>query len=191
MDAQSREGLMRIGIVAVAGLMVAAGAQAQTGSASTAQLSQYVVVGAGCPGQLTAQQQTQGPGTVWTIAQQDTDKKSQNAPGSMGVHVSFASPKTQVASLELSVSYLPPGLRLMPTDPKQGTKDTREDSKTFVLKQEAAMHINGDLMVGPAATITRVHLVSATFADGSVWHAPNANACSIEPNRVMLVDTKK
>jgi hypothetical protein len=52
------------------------------------------------------------------------------------------------------------------------------------------MHVNGDLMVGPAATITRVHLISATFADGSVWHAANANACSIEPNRVLPVDAK-
>jgi hypothetical protein len=108
----------------------------------------------------------------------------------MGVHVAFASPKTQVASLELSVSYLPPGLRVMPIDAKLGAKDMREDSKTFVLKQEAAMHVKGDLMVGPAATITRVHLISATFADGSVWHAANEGTCTIEPNRVLLVDAK-
>src|ERR1700761_6104360 len=118
---------MRIGIVAVAGLMVAVGAQAQQASdASAKQMPRYVLVEPGCPGQLSARQQTQGGGTVWTIAQQDMDKKSQNAPGSMGVHVSFDSPKTQVASLELSVSYLPAGLRFMPTDPKQGTKDIRE-----------------------------------------------------------------
>jgi hypothetical protein len=182
---------MRVFVMAVAGLMVAAGAQAQQSSdASAKQMTRYVLVEPGCPGQLSARQAPQWPGTVWTIAQQDTDKKSQDAPGSMGVHVSFVSPKTQVASLELSVSYLPPGQRLMPTAPKQGTKDMREDSKTFVLKQEAAMHVDGDLMVGPAATITRVHLISATFADGSVWHAANANACSIEPNRVLPVDAK-
>ena len=183
---------MRVFVMAVAWLMVAAGAQAQQSSdASAKQMPRYVLVEPGCPGQLSAHQQTQGVGTVWTIAQQDTDKKSQNAPGSMGVHVSFESPKTwQVASLELSVSYLPAGLRVMPIDQKQGTKDMREDSKTFVLKQEAAMHVKGDLMVGPAATITRVHLISATFADGSVWHAANEGTCTTEPNRVLLVDAK-
>jgi hypothetical protein len=181
---------MRVFVMAVAGLMAGVGQAQQSSDASAKQMPRYVLVEPGCPGQLSAHQQTQGVGTVWTIAQQDTDNKSQNAPGSMGVHISFESPKTQVASLELSVSYLPQGLRVMPIDQKQGTKDMREDSKTFVLKQEAAMHVNGDLMVGPAATITRVHLMSATFVDGSVWHAANANACSIEPNRVLLVDAK-
>ena len=182
---------MRVFVMAVAGFVAAGAGQAQQASdASAKQMPRYVLVEPGCPGQLSAHQQTQGVGTVWTIAQQDTDKKSQDAPGSMGVHVSFASPKTQVASLELSVSYLPPGLRVMPIDAKLGAKDMREDSKTFVLKQEAAMHVKGDLMVGPAATITRVHLISATFADGSVWHAANESTCTIEPNRVLLVDAK-
>jgi hypothetical protein len=181
---------MRVFVMAVAGFMVAAAAQAQQSAVKLGPPGDGVNFRGACPGQLSARQQTQWPGTVWTIAQQDTEQKSQNAPGSMGVHVSFESPKTQVASLELSVSYLPPGQRLMPTAPKQGTKDMREDSKTFVLKQEAALHVSGDLMVGPAATITRVHLMSATYADGSVWHAANANACSIEPNRVLLVDAK-
>jgi hypothetical protein len=182
---------MRVFVIAVVGLMVAGVGQAQQKMMDEPVNAQAVPMAQRCPGQLSAHQQTQGVGTVWTIAQQDTDKKSQDAPGSMGVHVSFESPKTwQVASLELSVSYLPAGLRVMPIDQKQGTKDMREDSKTFVLKQEAAMHVKGDLMVGPAATITRVHLISATFADGSVWHAANEGTCTIEPNRVLLVDAK-
>jgi hypothetical protein len=87
----------------------------------------------------------------------------------------------------LRVSYLPQGLRLMPVDPKQGTKDMRESDKTFVLQQKAAMHVVGDLLVGPAATITYVHLMSVTYADGSVWHAPSPDACTVVPNRVMEV----
>ncbi|HEY4010898.1 MAG TPA: hypothetical protein VGM11_12160 [Acidobacteriaceae bacterium] len=180
---------MRFGAVAVVGLMAAAVAQAQTGSASTAQASRYVIVGSGCPGQLMARQQTNGVGTVWATALEDKDKKDRSrAPGSMGVHVEFEGAKTNVQALELSVSYLPPGMRLMPVDPKQRTKDTREDRKTFVLKQEAAMHIDGDLMVGPAATITRVHLASVTYADGSMWRAPSEDACTVEPNRVLPVN---
>ena len=52
-------------------------------------------------------------------------------------------------------------------------KSAKESKKTFVLQQEAALRVDADLLVGPAATITRVHLVSATFADGSVWRAPS------------------
>ncbi len=181
---------MRFGVVAVACLMVAAVGQAQTGSASTAQFSQYVIVGANCPGQLTAQQQARGGQTLWTIAEEDQGAKNEANKAGLGVHVAFHDLKTPVHSLELRVSYLPQGLRLMPTDPKQGTKDMRESDKTFVLQQKAAMHVVGDLLVGPAATITRVHLMSVTYADGSVWRAPSADACSVVPNRMVEVAAK-
>jgi hypothetical protein len=101
--------------------------------------------------------------------------------------VAFQGVKAPVRSLELRVSYLPSGLRVMPVDPKQGTKDMRESDKTFVLQQKAGVHVVGDLLVGPAATITRVHLMSVTFSDGSVWRAPSADACSVVPNGVMEV----
>jgi hypothetical protein len=45
-------------------------------------------------------------------------------------------------------------------------------------------------MVGPAATIESVHLKSVTFTDGSVWHAANDSTCTIEPIRVLEVDSK-
>ena len=182
---------MRFGVVAVAGLMVAAVGQAQTGSASTAQLSQYVVVGAECPGQLTAQRQAKGVETVWTVAQEDEGAKNQTNKSGLGVRVAFQGVKTPMHSLELRVSYLPQGLRLMPVDPKQEAKDMRESDKTFVLQQKAAMHVVGDLLVGPAATITRVHLMSVTYADGSVWRAPSADACSVVPSGYMLVEAKR
>ena len=178
---------MRVFVMAVAWLMVAAGAQAQQGSASTAQLSQNVVVGGECPGQLTAQRRPTAGETIWTAAQEDKSAKDQANKPTLGVHVAFQGVKTPVRSLELRVSYLPSGLRVMPVDPKQGTKDMRESDKTFVLQQKAGVHVVGDLLVGPAATITRVHLMSVTFSDGSVWRAPSADACSVVPNGVMEV----
>jgi hypothetical protein len=181
---------MRVFVMAVAGLLVAGVGQAQTGSASTAQLSQYVVVGTNCPGQLTAQRRPTAGETVWTVAQEDKGEKDQANKPSLGVHVAFQGVKTPMRSLELRVSYLPSGLRLMPVDPKQGTKDMQESDKTFVLQQKAAVHVVGDLLVGAAATITRVHLMSVTFADGSVWRAPSADACSVVPNGVMEVAAK-
>jgi hypothetical protein len=183
---------MRIGVVAVAGLMVAAGAQAQQQSseASAKQMPRYVAVGAGCPGQLSAHQQSSGGSTMWTIALEDKDKKEQPpAAGSLGVHVEFQGVKTQARSAELSVSYLPAGLRVMPVTP--GAKSSQESKKkTFELTAEDKARVEGNLMVGRAATIESVHLMSVTFTDGSVWHAANDSTCTIEPNRVVRVDSK-
>ena len=182
---------MRFGLVAVAGLMVAAVGQAQTRGANAIPASQYAVVTVGCPGQLTAQQQAKGAGmTVWTMAQGDPNGLNDlNKPG-LGVRVGFQGGKAPIRSLELQVSYLPPGLRYIPTDQRQAVKDMRESDKTFVLQEKDVTQVAGDLLVGPAATITRVHLMSVTYADGSVWHPSSADACSVVPNRVMEVATK-
>jgi hypothetical protein len=178
-------------IVAVAGLMVAAGAQAQQGRASKAQASRYVIVGEGCPGQLKAQQQSIGGATMWVTALEDKDKKDlTHAPSSMGVHVEFESAKTPARSAELSVSYMAAGMRVMPVTPGASAKGPQELKKTFALAAEDKDRVEGDLMVGPASMIKDVHLISVTFADGSVWRAPNENACTIEPNRVLPVDKK-
>jgi hypothetical protein len=183
---------MRIGIVAVAGLVVAAGAQAQQGSVNQAQLSQYVVTGSACPGQLQARQHATGGATVWTTALEDQKDPAQAKPNGLGVHVEFEGAKAAIKALELRVSYEPLGLKRVPVTP--GTNgfagSTPEREKNFNLDREAAMRLDADLLVGPAATITRVHLMSATFADGSVWQAPSLNACSVVPSRVVLVKSK-
>jgi hypothetical protein len=143
----------------------------------------------GCPGQLTAQQRAGGGQTVWTGPQGNWNAQSDaNKPG-LGVRVAFQGGKT-IRSLELRVSYLPPGLRFMPMDTKQTTKDMRESDKTFVLQDKDGLRVVGDLLVGPAATITRVHLMSVTYADGSVWHPSSDEQCSVVPNRVMEVAAK-
>jgi hypothetical protein len=201
---------MRFGLVAVVGLMVAAGAWAQQGAvvpdpqggvklgqanASTAAAGlevqrRYAVVGVGCPGDLQARQQATGGATVWTTALEDEHGAR---PSGLGVHVVFVGEKTAVKALELRVSYLPLGLRRMlvsPTVANVVEASPQERAKTFDLDREAAMRIGGNLLVGPAATITRVHLVSLTYADGSMWHASSDDQCSIVPNRVMEVATK-
>jgi hypothetical protein len=183
---------MRIGLAAVAGLMVAVAAQAQQGGVRQSQLSQYVVTGSACPGQLQARQQAAGGATVWTTALEDQKDGADSKPNGLGVHVEFQGVKTAIKTLDLRVSYEPIGLKRMPVTP--GTNgfagSTPELEKNFNLDRDASMRVEGDLLVGPAATITRVHLMSATFADGSVWHAPTQNACSVVPSRVVLVKTK-
>lgn len=195
MEAQSLEGPMRIGAVAVVGLMIAAGAQAQTQTQVFVQRgvpanARIVAAGPTCPaGVLRARQQAAGGTTIWTIAQEDRNNKYQRGtPASMGVHVAFDSRLNLVQSLELSVTYLPVKLRLMPVAPTEGPAP--DPKKTFVLKREAALKIDGDLMVGPAATIKTVHLISATYSDGSVWRAPTEDSCTVEPSGLLLVGAK-
>lgn len=126
---------------------------------------------------------------MWTVAQEDLGivRQGRSQPASMGVHVNFDA-KDPVQSLELSVSYLPLKLRLMPAAP--GADKKNDPSKTFVLKQEAALKVDGDLMVGPASTIRTVHLISATYANGTVWRAPNEDSCTVEPSGLLLVGGK-
>jgi hypothetical protein len=129
---------------------------------------------------------------VWTTALEDQEKKGRTpAPGSMGVHVEFDGAKMQARSVELSVRYLPFGLRVMPVTPDTNAKSSQESKKkTFTLVGEDKTPIAGNLMVGPASMIDSVHLMSVTFSDGSVWHAPNDSACTVAPERLILVDTK-
>lgn len=212
---------MRFGIVAVAGLMIAAGvAQAQQVKAAEPQIPTeqqtkaivtraeqttvhrgvpakglVIVSGRTCPaGLLRADQQAIGGATVWTTALEDEGDKDGllRRPTGLGVHVDFQGTTGAVKALELRVSYEPLGLKRVPAG--LGTNgfvnNSREREKNFNVDREAAMRIHADLLVGPAATITRVHLMSATFADGSVWHAPTPDACSVVPNRFMRVKTK-
>lgn len=191
---------MRFGAVAVVGLMTASLAAAQQASApvvigpavsSGSVHPRIVVVGSGCPGELLARQQATNGQMLWATALEDrSDSALASRPRGLGVHVEFEHAASPVKALELRVSYLPIGLRLMPVTPRMintVAAQPQERAKTFHLVREAATRIGGDLLVGPAATITRVHLISATYADGSVWRAPTEDACSVVPNRTMLV----
>lgn len=178
---------MRIGAV---GVMIAATALSQPLSAGVTLTSRVAVTGSGCPGWLRADQHAVGgQRTVWTMALEDKGKKEQwPDPGGMGMHMVFENARTPMRSLELSVSYLPPGLRLMPG---ADGRYAQEMKKTFALTVDDKTRVERNLMVGPAAMITRAHLISATFADGSVWHAASEGACSLEPSHALAMDGKE
>ena len=213
MDAKSLEVPMRSSLIAILGMMAGLGVASAQQAPNVAAGSPVTVppnvtvgpllksldrnvllLGADCPGQLTARQQASGGATVWTTAVEDqTDKDTANGkPKGLGVHIDFQGTKTAVKALELRVSYEPLGLKRVPVGP--GTNDfvsnTVVREKNFNLDREAARRVDADLLVGPAATITRVHLVSATFANGTAWRAPSSDACSVVPSHFMLVNSK-
>lgn len=192
---------MRVFVMAVAGLMVAAGVQAQQSTQAQQKAEkglkdlQAAMVARECPGVLRVQHQPTGP-TMWTVALEDKgpDNQAQRMKGP-GLHVEFDGVldgvRERVNALELSVSYLPAGLRVTPVEADMQSASAKESKKTFVLQQEAAGRVDADLLIGPAATITRVHLVSATFADGYVWHATGEDVCSVAPSLYMPVEAKR
>jgi len=150
------------------------------------------VAGTKCPGLLRANQHAVGgERTQWTGALEDKDKHPFPVMGTMGVHVVFQGTETRARSLEFSVSYLPAGLRKMKVDPGADGTSPQTMKKTYALTGGNKARVEGDLLVGPASTVTCVHLVSATFADGSAWHATSESECSVEPNHVMAVDGKE
>lgn len=205
---------MRFSAVAVMGLMVAAGvaraqqkapeAQTPTDKQTPAEQQQKamvilqgtvsVVPGSVCPGALRASQQaTGGEIMVWTKSPGDYETFPGTRAQGLGVHVEFEHAGSRVKSVELRVSYLPLKLRSMPVDAMTATPVTMpemEREKTFVLDRVAGTRVGGDLLVGPAATITRVRLVSVTYEDGSTWHEPVNGACAVVPSRIMLVAGK-
>lgn len=171
----------------VAGLMILAIAKAQSMSGGVTPAAKNAATK--CPGWLRADQHTVGGQRIlWTFALEDKDKKDQWWPilGSLGVHVAFQGPETRTRSLEFSVSYLPPGVR---STGREGSAQLLK--KSYVLTGDEKERLEGNLLVGSASTVTRVQLVSATFADGSVWHAASDGACSVEPNRVIPIDGKE
>ena len=147
-----------------------------------------------CPVGMTAQQQASGQ-TLWTIALEDQRSSKNDAamrPGDAGVHVELTGFKDKaIRQVKLTVYFLAPGTHAIPVTESE-TGATSDLQKTFELAaaEGSARKLAGDLLVGPAASITRVHVLSITYADGSTWQASSSANCTIEPNRVILVGSR-
>jgi hypothetical protein len=137
------------------------------------------VPAAGCGVGLYAQQRGAG-GTVWTTALED---KSQAPKDKSGVHIQVSHRDQGIREVTLRVTFLPYGLRALPTDtmPK---KDMREESKTFTVhaKNATEKKLTGDLLLGRVSGVKSVAVESIDFADGSSWKAPASNPCSVTPS---------
>jgi hypothetical protein len=147
---------------------------------------------AGCPVGISASLQARGQ-TMWTIAQEDNRASSTQTYGA-GVHVDLRALKPNaIQGVTLSVSYLTFGLhtQLVTQFSAQPGKPVSERSKTFQLvsADPDVPDLSGDLLVGSAATIQRVKLLSVRYADGTEWHSAPARRCSIEPSHILLVST--
>jgi hypothetical protein len=167
-------------------------AQTQTETQLQAQLEvqKAAVIQSSCPVGMFAQRRDSGQ-TLWITSFEDEhqpQKIDPLKPGNTGVHVFLSSHgKATISQVEIAVYYVSPGARTLPVAADGTPADLH---KTFNLSAEngAALKLAGDLLLGPVAGITRVHLVSIDYADGTSWHATES-ACSVEPSRFILVDT--
>lgn len=144
-----------------------------------------------CPVGMTAQQRASGQ-TVWTTALEDAANPrnlDSLRPGNTGVHVELnAHGKSSIHQAELAVYFMAPRTRVLPVVEADALPAQK---KTFNLATDrASLKLMGDLLVGPAASITRVQLLSLTYADGTTWSARSDSPCSVEPDRFILVDAR-
>ena len=173
-------------------LLVTGNLAAQT-SPVTTTLHPSATYDPGCPVGMSARQKGAGQ-TLWTIAledQRDAVRAANAKRGGMGVAVELKAEKEHgIREAVFEVSYLLPEARAMLIDRPGLPKGAELKKKTFSLSAGDAgtLKLTGDLLVGRAAMIDRVHLVSLSYADGMQWQARNAGSCAIEPSRVVLVD---
>jgi hypothetical protein len=152
-----------------------------------------------CPVGLMAQRRDDGK-TVWVVSFEDEAKTNHATtlkPGSAGVHVSLtASERSTIRKAEVAVYFVPPATRVLPVNQysqyaAKAPKAPAEQKKTFHVSasDDNSQQLTADLLVGPASGITHIHILSMDYADGTTWTAPNKNACTVEPNGLLLVGT--
>jgi hypothetical protein len=153
-----------------------------------------------CPVSMYAHQQGD-PVAMWTTSLEDANKFPYKSDGRTlmphtGVHVNLNAQRRAIKQVELVVSFMPPGTRVLPVTGSQFQSDQKapasEAQKNFELYADDAtgLKLSGNLLLGPVADITRVTLVGIHYADGGSWTAPAHNSCSIKPSLYMPVDAK-
>jgi hypothetical protein len=129
--------------------------------------------------------------TIWTTALEDQSNAAPTAgkAAPSGIHVEVSSTKKSIDQIELRVHYVPVGLRAMPL---QSTSNLPDATKTFNLAAAdgGALQLNGNLLVGPAATIQRVTVLSIRYADGSAWQPTAKQSCAAAVDHLMLINAK-
>jgi len=187
---------MRFTIVAIA-LLTATIAFAQTApkTEQEARAQLELIERNACPVGIAARQQG-SPVAIWTTSLEDSSKPpTAIAKMHTGVHVDLAARTKAIKSVDLAVFYLPPGTRMLPVTGSQfapSQNPAPEAHKNFSLAAgSASLRLDGDLLLGPVATITHVNLMHVSYADGSEWNAPvPGSSCSVKPSLFMPVHTK-
>jgi hypothetical protein len=90
-----------------------------------------------------------------------------------------------IQSVEVTVYGASPKNRLLPV----GSESTDNVSKTFELHRATGSDSlkEGDVWMHNVGSLSRVDLISVTYANGSTWHASEGFRCRAVPSNVVLV----
>jgi hypothetical protein len=140
-----------------------------------------------CPVGMTAEQQATGA-TQWVVSLEDSGNPPRDRPGAVGVHVALKGSKDKgFRAARVAVSYLvsPRGGMLVATTPASETR-------TFDLSvgAEARADLESSLLLGSGVSVTRVELLSLTYADGTVWPLRTEYNCGVRVSHVLRVATR-
>jgi hypothetical protein len=139
-----------------------------------------------CPLNMTVQQQGWGK-VEWTVSQEDARAAEGviRRPSGAGVNVALKAPSGRaLRHVELVVYYLEPHGRVLAVPERGGAMPEMKKSFDLSADRGSAGEISRSLLVGAAAGITRVQLMSVKYADGESW---SGSGCSVKPSLYMPV----
>jgi len=177
-------------------LIVATAALAQAPTHAVVKADTFSMVPVeGCPVGITAHHQG-SPAAIWTTSLEDANKSADQLKSlHSGVHVDLNAPHKEIKQAELAVFFLPPGMRVLPVTGSQfapSSAPAAETSKNFslVADKSASHRLDGDLLLGPVASVTHISLMHIVYTDGTEWTAHSSATCSREPSKFMPVDAR-
>jgi hypothetical protein len=94
----------------------------------------------------------------------------------------------QIESAEITVYGMTSKLRALPA----ATSSSDEISKTFQLQRTQGSEglQEASIWMHKVGSLTRVELISITYADGTTWSESKSSQCRAVPSAVMLISSK-
>jgi hypothetical protein len=134
----------------------------------------------GCPVGFTASRQAN--------PQMMTAGDAKQITPAQGLHLTFISQGTDIASMEVTVFATSTQAGALPV----ASPSNAVISKTFELKRqsEAASLDGADVWMRNVGSISRADLISINYADGTTWHAGRNDRCDAIPSNFLLVGSR-
>jgi hypothetical protein len=124
------------------------------------------------------------------IAVGAADLKSPPSAQNQGIRLTVANPSSRdVVALEITVHGLSEKWRYVPLSDMPQKPDFKK-TVNLSLNVKGSGHASQDLSLTHFTAVTSVDVNSVTYADGSEWQAPSADACSVTPDLIMLVASR-
>jgi hypothetical protein len=117
-----------------------------------------------------------------------TNSPNPRAPHGQGLDITFAKPKSQIASADIVVHGYPAGLHIFPATPSAPSEIT----ETFHLTANADQPLlQPSIWTAHMVAISWVELTGLDYVDGTSWQASTPRQCRAAPSLYVLVDSAR